>query len=254
MSTVQSVRVAQAAPSSGLRRLIDRYFYFFMSLLTASVVVYGFSRTIGDRLLHPSVKPPGLIWVHGFVFFSWMGLFILQSSLIRLRKVKLHKLLGWFFAGFSAIIPVLGVVITRVMSRFEIGVLHVNPLERISFLPIPLLDMIAFTAAFSLAVLWRKKPEYHRRLMLISACALTAAAWGRLPALVHIPYISFYAGVDGLILLGVIRDLIVNRRVHAVYPWFLPSVVLLQLSGIAIAMNQPAWWVRIGQAFIGSFS
>ncbi len=215
------------------------------------VVISGFSRTIGDGLLHPKVKPPALLWVHGAVFFGWLGLFILQSGLIRIRKIRIHKLMGWFFAAFALAIPVLGLVITRVMSRFEIGTLHYDPNDRALFLPIPFQDMLAFTVVFSLAVLWRKRPEYHRRLMLISACVLTAAAWGRMPGPISVPYISFYCGVDALILMGVLRDWFVNRKVHAVYLWSVPPLVLFQLAAMAIYSHKAAWWLPIGNAFIG---
>ena len=251
MSTTQAVRPAVVVRPTGLRRIIDRYFYFVMSLIVATVVVSGFSLTMGERLFHPPVKPPALLWVHGAVFFGWIGLFVLQSTLVRVRKVQLHKLLGWFFAGFAALIPVLGIIITRVMSRFEIGTLHFDAAERASFLPIPFNDMLAFIVLFGLAVLWRKRPEYHRRLMLVAACVLTAAAWGRMSAATNVPYISFYCGVDGLILLGVIRDLIVNRKVHAVYLWSIPPLVLLQLGTVWIAVHRAAWWMPIGNAFIG---
>jgi hypothetical protein len=251
MSTTQAVRVGAAVKSSGLRRLIEKYFYFVMSLAIGTVVVSGFSLTIGQRLFHPAVKMPTLLWVHGAVFFGWISLFILQSALVRVRNIKLHKLFGWFFAAFAVALPVLGITITRVMSRFEISTMHYDAAERASFLPIPLQDMVAFTVVFGLAVLWRKRPEYHRRLMFIAACALTAAAWGRMSAPTAVPYISFYSGVDGLIILGVLRDLIVNRRVHAVYLWSLPPLILLQISAVAIYVHRPGWWIPIGNAFIG---
>lgn len=251
MSTAQVVQTAGALHPVGFRRLVERHFYFFMSLLIAVVVVAGFSRTMGQKLFHPQIKPPGLLWVHGAVFFGWLGLFILQSALVRTRNVKVHKQLGWYFAGFGVIIPILGVLTTRVMARFEIGTLHVDAIERTGFLAIPLQDMVAFAVAFTLAILWRKRPEYHRRLILIATCVLTAAAWGRMPLLINIPYISFYFGVDALILMGVMRDLIVSRRVHTVYLCYLPPLVLLQLGTIAIAANRPEWWLRIGHAFIG---
>ena len=251
MSTTQAVRVGGVAQSSGLRRFLERYFYFVMSVIVATVVVGGFSLTIGDRLFHPKVSPPALLWVHGGVFFGWMGLFVLQSGLVRTRNTKVHKLLGWYFAAFAAVLPVLGIVITRVMSRWEIITLHQDPVERAAFLPIPFQDMLGFTVIFGLAVLLRKRPEYHRRLMLIAACVLTAAAWGRMDAPTNVPYISFYCGVDGLILLGVLRDLVVNRRVHAVYLWSIPPLVLCQLGAIAIYTHRPDWWISMGRAFIG---
>jgi hypothetical protein len=251
MSTTQAVRVGGAATSTGFRRLVEKYFYFVMALAIGTVVVSGFSLTIGNRLFHPQVKMPTLLWVHGGVFFGWMGLFILQSALVRVRNVQLHKLLGWWFAAFAVAIPVLGIVITRVMSRFEIATLHYDATERAAFLPIPFQDMVAFTVIFGLAVLCRKRPEYHRRLMLVAACILTAAAWGRMAIPTNVPYISFYSGVDLLILLGVLRDLIVNRKVHAVYLWSIPPLVLLQLGAVAISVQRPAWWLSIGSAFIG---
>lgn len=251
MSTTQAVRVGRTSQTSGLRRLIDRYFYFVMSLIVGTVVISGFSLTIGDKLFHPHVKPPALLWVHGAVFFGWMGLFIAQSGLVRIRKVALHKLFGWFFAAFALLIPILGITITRIMSRFEIVTLHSDAVERAAFLPIPFQDMLAFIVVFGLAVLWRRRPEYHRRLMLIAACVLTAAAWGRMPAPTNVPYISFYCGVDALILLGVLRDLVVNRRIHAVYLWSVPVLILFQLGAVAIYVQKPTWWIPIGNAFIG---
>ena len=45
----------------------------------------------------------------------------------------------------------------------------------------------------------------------------------------------FYAGVDFLILLGVIRDLIVNRSIHQVYRYALPAIILGQVVVMYIA-------------------
>ena len=41
--------------------------------------------------------------------------------------------------------------------------------------------MTSFTVLFWLAIYWRKKPEFHRRLVLIATCALTSAGFGRWP-------------------------------------------------------------------------
>jgi len=149
MSTTQVLHAAGSVRPVGFRTWVDRYFYFFMSLLAAVVVVYGFSHTISQALLHPGIRPPALLWVHGAVFFGWLGLFILQSALVRTRNVKVHKRLGWYFAGVGTAIPVLGVAITRVMSLFEINTRHYDVVERLGFLAIPLQDMVAFTAAFA---------------------------------------------------------------------------------------------------------
>jgi hypothetical protein len=59
-----------------------------------------------------------------------------------------------------------------------------------------------------MAIYWRDRPEFHRRLMLIATCELTAAAFVRFPQVFH-SWPWFYAGVDLLVFLGVLRDLIV---------------------------------------------
>jgi hypothetical protein len=246
---MQSVRPDRSAVVPKVNQFLKRQFYFLMSLLVAGVVIYGFSHTIVAGLLRPAVKPPALLWVHGVVFFAWVGLFVLQSVLVRLRKVRVHRFLGWGFAAIGAMVPVLGIVITRVMSRFEIAFMHADPIERSAFLPIPFLDMAFFVIPFGLAIWWRKRPEYHRRLMLFAACVLTAAAFGRF--LPDLPYLMFYVGVDALIVIGVLRDIFFDRRVHPVYAWLLPPYVLLQLGAIFIYVHRPEWWLRIGNAFIG---
>src|SRR5215469_7133896 len=141
MATMQSVRPSRSAVVSKVSQFLKRQFYLLMSLLVAGVVIYGFSKTIVAGLLRPAVKPPALLWVHGVVYFAWIGLFVLQSVLVRMRKVSVHKFLGWGFVVIGAMVPVLGIVITRVMSRFEIAFLHADPIERSAFLTIPFLDM-----------------------------------------------------------------------------------------------------------------
>jgi hypothetical protein len=61
----------------------------------------------------------------------------------------------------------------------------------------------------------------------------------------------FYAGVDFLILLGVVRDLIVNRSIHQVYRYALPAIILGQIVVMYTATVEPAAWMRIAHALLG---
>lgn len=238
---------APAAKARISRRggFLDKYFYFGMSLLIVAVVVYGFSHTVGGNLLHPHEPRPLLLWFHAAVFSSWLIFFTLQSGLVRARKVRLHRTLGWFGAGLGVAIIVFGYAISFVMARYKQTVLHDTDGWR--YILIPLLDITCFTVVFSMAIGWRKKPEFHRRLILIASCALTAAAWGRFPSYL-LPGPVFYGGVDLLILLGVARDWLVDRRVHPVYRYALPPVIAAQVAVTYIVVANPGWWIRIAQA------
>jgi len=223
--------------------LLDRPFYFCMSLLVALVVIYGFSRTVGPRLFHPPSPRPAVLYVHAVVFTGWLAFFILQSALIRTRNVKVHRRLGWFGLALGISIVTVGVTTAIVIARFRIREGETNAA---SFMAVPLFDMVAFSVTFALAFYWRKKPEFHRRLMLVATCALTAASFGRL-----MPLTWFYGGVDLLIFFGVLRDLIVTKRIHPVYLYGLPLLMLGQIATIyTVANSQPAW-LKIAHSLLG---
>ncbi len=239
--------IATARPSLPVR-LLDKYFYFSMSLLIAAIVVYGFSHTVNDNLLHPAVPRPLLLWFHSVVFSGWVVFFIFQSALVRTRNVRVHRATGWFGAALGAVIPVLGISVAIIMTRFKTHQLH--QANAATFILVPFLDICCFTSTFWLAIYWRKKPEFHRRLVLMATCALTAAAFGRFPESV-LPGIAFYAGVDALILLGVVRDVIVNRRVHRVYAYALPAFAVCQVAVVYTIVTAPSWWLKIAHAIGG---
>ncbi len=122
VTTAQQRRLGLASPRTvGIaRRELGQYFYLFMSLLIVAVIVYGFSFTIGKNLLHPAIPRPWILYVHATVFSSWLGFFVLQSTLVRSRKVQWHRRLGLFGVALGTLIPMVGVSTAVVMGRFNI--------------------------------------------------------------------------------------------------------------------------------------
>ena len=227
--------------------LLDQSFYFLMSLLVAVVVAYGFGFTVNSRFIHPPSPRPMVLYFHAIVFTGWVVFFIVQSALIKTRNVKLQRQLGWFGLAMGIAIPVVGIATSIAMGRLR---MREGRSDVAQFLIIPFFDMLAFTVAFGLAFYWRKKPEFHRRLILIATCSLTAAAFGRFPSFL-VPHNWFYAGVDVLILLGVVRDLVVSKRIHPVYLYGLPLLIFGQTTAVyAFASSWPVW-MRIAHAMLG---
>ncbi|MGO8718301.1 MAG: hypothetical protein ACLQMO_03655 [Acidobacteriaceae bacterium] len=60
----------------------------------------------------------------------------------------------------------------------------------------------------------------------------------------------FFVGVDLLVLLGVARDLIVNRRIHHVYTVGLPTFVLCQSVVMYIILSRSPFFGRIANAIL----
>ena len=214
-----------------MRRILDRHFYFGMALLLIAVVVYGFSHTVGESLIHPQTPPPAIFYVHAPVFFSWVLTFALQTGLIESKNLRLHRRLGYAGFAIGAVVPVLGVTTAFVSQQSA---------DTHEFFAISLNDMLLFAVTFWLAVYWRRNAARHKRLLLICTCSMMGAAIARFPFVPGIPWA--YAGVDLLILLGALRDYLAERRVHAVYCWALPGIVAAQLLALYLAGSAPPFW------------
>jgi hypothetical protein len=163
---------------------------------------------------------------------------------VRTRNVPLHRTLGWFGLAFGIGLVVLGYITATGMDRFF---LQQHRMKTPAFLIIQLMDLCCFAIPFALAIYWRRRPEFHRRLMLIATCGLTDAAFGRFPWL---PLVFSSGGVDALIFLGILRDLIVDRRIHKVYLYAFPLLLLFQIFCVQTYLHTSPWWVRIASVLV----
>jgi len=117
-----------------------------------------------------------------------------------------------------------GFIVLVVMLRFDISLLHRKTVA--SFLSVLWCDMIIFGVCMALAIYFRKRPEYHRRLIFMASCQLMQAAFVRFH---YIGYHDlFYPALDVLIVAGMSRDIVVDGRVNGVYVYVFPAMILLQ--------------------------
>jgi hypothetical protein len=242
----QTTAEQKAITLLGRNGLLDKYFYFAMSLLAVPIAVAGFSITIDKTLIHPAIPPPVILWIHAAVFTSWLAFFIIQSSLVRIRKVKWHRTLGWFGAAIGATMPPLGIATAISMGHLE--VYQLGETDRLSFVAIQFYDMLAFAALLGFAIWFRKKPEIHRRLIFIATYGLLDAPIARFQFPFH--HGLFYMIVDLLISLGAARDLLVNRQIHKVYLIVLPILLLFQGFATQTWMRNATWWLDIAQKLL----
>lgn len=237
-------------PGGPWRDRPNDWFYFGCACLVLALVVYGFSQTISQSLLHASVPRPPILWLHAGAFSAWIGLFLLQSGLVRSRHVRWHRRLGVAGLVLGATIPPLGVATALVMGRFDVIQGLRTQAYAAAHLSIPFNDMIFFAGILFAAAGWRKRPDVHRRLMLIATCLLTSAAFPRFP-FIMITALRWYPGVDALLLLAVARDLTVQHRIHRVYLISLPPILLGQAVAMWLFLARPHGWIQFAQHLIG---
>jgi hypothetical protein len=258
MSTVNAERVrAVLGPEkklstttlTGRNGIVRRYFYFAMSLLMAGIVFSGFQRTVNENLLHPAIPRPFILWIHASAFAAWVIFFICQSTLVRVHKVSWHRSIGWFGAGLATMMVPLGVTTAIIMARFDAVKLHQSESDAHAFLSVPFYDMIAFGVLIGLAIYWRTKPELHRRLIFIATCGLMDAPVARFDYVFD--HNLFFPCLDLLIVLGVGRDLLVDGRVHKVYRYALPLLIVGQSLAVYMWRHNPSWWQGITRVIMG---
>jgi hypothetical protein len=244
LATSRAVAIRPPAPT--FKTFLSRYFYFSMTLLMAVLALWAFSHTVDAGLLHAAPPRPLLLWFHAAAFMAWIAIFVAQSVLVRTHKVRIHRTLGWVGAGLAAFMVVSGFAVSNVMIRFESTVLHRNVT---SFLAILWCDMIIFGTCIALAIYFRKKPEYHRRLVFLASCQLMQAIFVRFDYLgAHGLY---FPALDLLIVAGIARDLIIDGRVNRIYIHAFPSLLALQAFATYLQRVDPSWWQAATHAILG---
>lgn len=193
--------------------------FVWAGALAAVVAVVGFAKTFFHPLVTGSFSAHPAVYIHATFLFGWVALFIAQAMLARGWRVATHRRLGWvglaLAAGVVSSTLVIGVLASR---RIAAGgaVAQAN-----SELLVILLEMIVFTSLVVAAILFRRRPETHKRLMLLALIGALGPAWFRFrhyfPA-VENP-VLFYSLLlaDSLILLAIAADLRAGRGLHPVY-------------------------------------
>lgn len=226
---------------------LDRWFFSFMGGLVALVVFAGFSATFYRR---GSTLGPlsALLVVHGVLFTAWVLLFIVQSSLVATRRVKLHMRLGW--AGAALAVSMVALGFAAAVDALRRGRAPIPGLDPRSFFVVPMVDIGMFCVLVAAGVLLRKKPDAHRRLMFLATIALIDAAIARIP----LKFISaggppvFFALTDLFIFAGWAWDWSSRRRVHPAFAWAGGLLILSQ--PLRLAVSGTRWWLGFADLFL----
>jgi hypothetical protein len=244
-----------ASPGVGLAGWLRKNFFFAMACAIVAVVIYGFSRTFAADLIYPPYPRPWILYVHATLFPLWVLLFFTQTALVRSRNVNLHRRIGVIGLVIGTLLPIVAIATAVIMDRLHIA--HGEQIDFfVPFFIVHINDMTAFIILFGLAAIDRTKPELHRRLMFVATCVLTDAAFDRFPAFRDnhpaLALATAYVGVDLLVLCGVARDWIVDKRVNVVYRYALPALAAGQVVTTVLFATAPPWWLAISHALIGA--
>lgn len=215
-----------------------------MAAAIAIVVFAGFAPTYHLRGLSETAPLPVLVHIHGLAFTAWTLLLMAQVGLVEAGRRDVHRRLGVIGAVLAGAMIGLGVAVALAAARREVAAGNAD--EALAFLIIPLGGMVAFGALVGAGVLWRRRPEVHRRLMVLATLAILPAAIGRIPGLDHPLWFSLVFG--GLLAAAPIHDLVSGRRPHPLSLWGGIGLYLWEL-GRFMAQGS-AWWRAIAERLV----
>lgn len=228
-------------------RVNDRRLYILAAILTPLIVLAGFARTYYLKPLFGTPDLPGrIVHLHGIVMTAWVMLFVVQVSLVATRRTKIHQRLGIFGGVLAALVVVVG-ILTALFAAAR-GASPGPP--ALSFLIIPIGDMVIFAVLIGLALYFRRKLDVHKRLMLLAAINLLTPAIARIPLdfIINGGPLAFFGLTDLCLLACVAFDTIKHRRLHPVFLW--GTIFLIAMQPLRLLLSGTNAWMNLAAALV----
>ena len=224
-------------------------FFTVMPGVILLIVVAGFTRTLFARPLFRPAPIPPYLYVHGIVLTCWFVWAWVQSLLVSAGRIANHRRLGAVGACFAvgvvaaalmasfgsvsrkpfdldASASIMGTGLTGItVAQFRSGVIWGNIVNALSF--------AIFVAG---AVIFRRRPQIHKRLMLLASISIVE------PAVARIARWPGFGGEQGPLIPTVIWSLVAAIAVYdLVSRKRLEKATVFAIVWLLIVRNGAVW-------------
>jgi hypothetical protein len=244
--------IAKEAPA-GLR-LGDLYSWTALGCVLTAFL--GFIPTFWMPMTAGQYAANPVVFMHGVAFFTWTLFALAQTSLVPAGRVSLHRSVGLAGISFATLLTVLGLL--AALNSLQSGIAAHQAAGAEAFLIVPLTVIVAFAVLFAFAIANIRRPEVHKRLMLLATISVLNAPVARplivwvykLPPTEQLPvwidppscFLSYL-----LIVPALIYDWRKNGRVHPVYLIAVPILLIVPLAVMPI--SDTAAWHSLAKGF-----
>lgn len=219
----------------------ERGFYLGATFVFLALVAWVFARTYYLKAWFGTPVLPVLLHVHGAVMSGWVVLLAAQSGLVASHRVQWHRRLGVFGACWAVLVVVMGSVTTVHAAARAVASSEPGAPMLVAIMGLEVLQMLFFATFVALAILWRRRTDVHKRLMLMTIACMLPSVLSRLP-------VSFMSngvillGLDAFVVACISIDALRNGRIHPALAW---------AGGAFVVAFQIAFFALQTPAFIG---
>ncbi len=204
-------------------------FYLGFGLVGIFVVALGFGVTYVVPMARRSFSAPWFVHLHGASALGWIFLLIAQSMLVRLCRTPLHRQLGQLALPLALLVWASGIATAVWAAKRD---LPEQGTAATSSLAGTVIGLSLYMLLVIAAVATRGKPDWHKRLVMLATIQVLWPAFFRLRHLLPaVPNPDIWLALVlaySPILVAALRDQWVNGKIHPVWLFVGPAVILEQ--------------------------
>jgi hypothetical protein len=231
-----------------------RFFYVWMATIFFLIAVGGFIPSYWARIATGDFDRPPIFHIHAVLLFGWTAFFLVQTVLAAAGRRLDHR--RWGMAGialFSLMMcSIVALAIIAMRAAEEAGAGEAGR----RFAAVTFLSWLLLAVLFALAMANLRKPQTHKRLMVLMMVALVCPAIARVFAVLFAAHVApgppplaatIAPGVvaDLLILVALIHDWRTLGRPHPAYVY--GGLLILLEQGLQGPIGNSAAWQSVAK-------
>lgn len=224
-------------------------FFTWVAAIAVALAVAGFARTYYLKIAFGTPELSALKHLHGLLMTAWIVLFAVQVRLVATGRTNVHRKLG--IAGALLAAMVIFAATDLAITSAREGFTPLATLSPFVFMVLPIGDVTTFTLLVTAAIFLRKRPEIHKRLMVVATLGMLTPAVARMVINLGVPPAPpiFFLILD-LVILGVIAyDTKRNRRLHPAFVAAFGVVLFVQVGRLVVSQTEA--WMSFAKWLVG---
>jgi hypothetical protein len=167
-----------AATAAGAVQQQPPRFYVWMAIVFVAIAFSGFIPTFWAKVATGATVGRPVLYLHGVLMFTWTLFVLLQTSLVASRRIADHR--TWGVAGVALSTAVsFTIVLVTIASMHEAQSAGLAELGLRASV-VQLTNVFLFAGLITAGLLNVKRPEIHKRLMILAMVPIADPAIARM--------------------------------------------------------------------------